>query len=243
MRRLMTIAAVCLCAVSARASSLGDTVLSLQVSTVVTTSDGDTVFTVNFPDIFSQLSRSTGPFSVGNYTISNITEEFVGSSLDDVTDPLQFRLTGIDSITCNPCSPLEIDFAAGALPNTDSGFYQDLETIMTSIAMDGTLSEGNDLPFELFVQFIDGSTYDQSGILSNGQPFSMSSFFGPVEGSPIFIGSLFLGCACTSLAPGQVFSAPDSVSITFLTPEPATWSLVPTGLLGLFFLARRRRRQ
>jgi hypothetical protein len=242
MRHLMAIAAVCLCAVSARASSLADTLLSLQVSTVVTTSDGDTVFSVSFPDIFSALSRSTGPFTVGGYTISNITEEFVGSSLDNVDDPLQFRLTGIDSITCNPCGPLEIDFAAGAIPNTDSGFYQDLETVMTSIGMDGTLSSGNDLPVELIIQFADGSFFDNPTTLSNGQPFSQSMFFGPIAGVPTFVGSLFLGCGCTSLAPGQVFSAPDSISVTFLTPEPATWALVPTGLLGIFLTFRRGRR-
>jgi len=242
MRRLIAIAVVCLCAVSAHASSLVDTLLSLQVSTVVTTSDGDTVFTVNFPDIFSSLSRSTGPFTIGGYSISNITEEFVGTDLDNVNDPLQFRLTGIDSISCNPCGPLEIDFAAGAIPNTDSGFYQDLETVMTSIAMDGTLSEGNDLPFELVVQFSDGSLFDNPTTLSNGQPFSQSTFFGPIAGVPSFVGSLFLGCGCTSLAPGQVFSAPDSISVTFLTPEPATWALVPTGLIGIFLTFRRRRR-
>jgi hypothetical protein len=217
----------------ARATTLTDVFLALQVSAGSST--------VAFPIVNGTLSWSTGQFTVGDYTISNITEEFVGPGFPNVTDPMVFRLTGIGSITCTTCTdPLEIDFAAEAFPASDSQF------VYSVIAgMDGSLGPGNAVPTELILAFPDGSIFDQTQTLNPSGTFNQATFLGPVDfssiGGPGVEGGFFLGCGCVNLAPGQVFSAPDSISVTF-APEPGTGMLVTAALLGLPWALRRLRR-
>ena len=219
----------------ARASSITDVGIGLQV-----------VVGSNTPVTFAStgiLSMSTGQFTVGDYTISNITAGFVGPGFPDVTDPLQFRLTGIGSITCTSCTdPLEIDFGAFLVAATDSGSYLNQEALTVNVAMDGSLDEGNEVPAELLVGFSDGTFFDLPVTLHGGLPFNyMPPAFGIATGNIDFMGSFFLGCGCTDLQPGQAFSSPDSISITFTAPEPATWPLAGSGLAALILAIRRTR--
>jgi hypothetical protein len=212
----------------AHGSTLAGSILALSVS-----AGSDTV---DFPLVFDTLSWSTGSFTVGDYTISNITEEFVGLGFPTISDPMMFRLTGIGSVTCTVCvDPLEIDFAAGVLPDSDDDFV-----FGVTIGMDGSLGPGNDVPTELAILFSDGSFFDQVLTLNASSPFNQKTFFGAVGGPPLMEGGFLLGCGCTNLAPGQVFSAPDSISVTFDTPEPGTGMLLATALTGLLAAAGKR---
>lgn len=236
LRFLMLAAGSCLGWIAeARATTLTDVFLALQVSAGSST--------VTFPFVTGTLSWSTGEFTAGDYTISNITEEFAGPGFPDVTDPAVFRLTGIDSITCTICAdPLEIDFIAAALPDSGSDFVYSV-----TVGMDGSLGPGNDVPAELLLLFPDGSIFDQAPTLNSSAAFNQTTFFGSADfsssGGPAVQGSFFLGCGCTNLAPGQVFSAPDSISVTFATPEPGTGTLLTAALImGLPWALRRLRR-
>jgi hypothetical protein len=228
----------CLCPLSnARASTIIDSNIGLQVFSGM---NGSVIF---FSDPNS-LSLSTGPFTVGDYTISNITAEFVGPGFPNVVDPLQFRLTGIGIITCiAPClDPLEIDFGATLSPASQSGSYLDQPSLLVRIGLDGLLGEGNEVPVELLIQFSDGTGFDFPVTLHGGLPFQYTPDpFGIDTGDIAFLGAFFIGCDCSDLQPGQAFSAADSISITFDTPEPATWTLA-SGALAVFLLAVRRNR-
>src|SRR5258708_19339299 len=82
---------------NARASVVTDLSIILQVASRMNTPIG-------FSSNPNTLSLSTGQVTIGDYTISNITAEFVGPGFPNVIDPLQVRLTGIASITCvAPC--------------------------------------------------------------------------------------------------------------------------------------------
>jgi hypothetical protein len=221
---------------NARASAVTDASIVLQI---ISGMDG-----TGFLSDPNTLSLSTGQFTVGDYTISNITGEFRGPGFPNVYDPLQFRLTGIGSITCvAPCTdPLEIDFAAALSPDSLSGSYLDQTSLSVTVAMDGFLAEGNEVPVELAILFSDGSQFDHQETLHGGLQFTyMAPAFALSSGDIAFGGAFFLGCGCTDLQPGQAFSAADSISITFATPEPATWTLAG-GVLAAFVLVARRKR-
>jgi hypothetical protein len=182
-------------------------------------------------------------FTVDDYTISNITAELVGTGFPNVNDPLQFRLTGIDSISCTgTCAPLEIDFDAIVIPDSQSGSYLDQTALAVTVGMDGSLGAGSQVAVELLIGFSDASVFDLPVMLQPGQSFNYSPpAFGIASGDPSFMASLFIGCECFPLQPGQVFSAPDSVSITFNAPEPATWTLAGGALAVLALTIRRKR--
>ena len=224
---------------TARASSITDVGIALQ-AVVGSGSDPGTLVTFTST---GTLSMATGQFTVGDYTISNITAEFVGTDFSNVTDPLQFRLTGMDSITCTICSePLEIDFGAFLTADTQSGAYLDQTALGVTVAMDGSLAEGNEVAADLFVGFVDGSFVELPVTLHAGLPFSAAQSLGIATGNIDFMGGFSIGCGCIGLLqPGQALTVPDSISITFTAPEPATWMLsaVPLALLAL---VRRRKR-
>ncbi len=220
---------------NARASVVTDLSIILQVASGMNTPIG-------FSSNPNTLSLSTGQVTIGDYTISNITAEFVGPGFPNVIDPLQFRLTGIGSITCvAPCTdPLEIDFAAVLNPASQSGFYLDQTSLAVKVGINGFLAEGNEVPVELLIQFSEGTIFDLPVTLHGGLPFSYQPPGSTLSTGDIgFIGSFFLGCGCSGLQPGQAFSAADSISITFETPEPASWT-VSSGGLAAFILAARR---
>ena len=224
---------------NACASSITDVGIALQ-AVVGSGSDPGTLVTFTST---GTLSMATGQFTVGDYTISNITAEFVGTSFANVTDPLQFRLTGIDSITCTLCTDsLEIDFGAFLTADTLSGDYLDQTALGVTVAMDGSLGEGNEVAADLFVGFVDGSFVELPVTLHAGMPFSYAQSLGIDTGTIDFMGGFAIGCGCVGLLqPGQALTVPDSISITFTAPEPATWMLsaVPLALLAL---VRRRKR-
>jgi hypothetical protein len=235
LRFFMLAAGSCLVALAeARATTLTDVFLALHVA-----AGGSDV---TFPVVNGALSWSSGQFTVGDYTISNITEEFVGPGFPNVTDPIVFRLTGMGSITCTTCTdPLEIDFAGEAFPDSASQFVYSVTP-----AMDGSLGPGNAVPTELLLSFPDGSIFDGTQTLNPSETFNQTGPPGSVDfssiGGPGVQGSFFLGCGCTNLAPGQVFSAPDSISVTFAAPEPGTGMLLTAALAGLPWALRRLRR-
>jgi hypothetical protein len=143
LRFFMLAAGSCLVALAeARATTLTDVFLALHVS-----AGGSDV---TFPVVNGALSWSTGQFTVGDYTISNITEEFVGPGFPNVTDPIVFRLTGMGSITCTTCTdPLEIDFAGEAFPDSASQFVYSVTPAT-----------------ELLLSFPDGSIFDGTQTLN-----------------------------------------------------------------------------
>ncbi len=224
---------------NARASSITDVGIALQA---VVGSGLDPGTLVTFTST-GTLSMATGQFTVGDYTISNITAEFVGTGFPNVTDPLQFRLTGIDSITCTICSDsLEIDFGAFLTADTQSGAYLDQTALGVTVGMDGSLAEGNEVAADLFVGFVDGSFVELPVTLHGGLPFSYAQSLGIDTGTIDFMGGFSIGCGCVGLLqPGQALTVPDSISITFTAPEPVTWPLAGSGLAALTLAIRRKR--
>lgn len=231
----LTAGACLLCAGAARSSTLADSALALQLLA------GSASMT--FPLVTGAQSYSTGPITFAGYSISNITLGFEGPGSLAVNDPLQLRLSGIGSITCDSCTdPLEIDFLAEALPDTASGFYFDQVAMQVDIALSGSLGDGSEVPAELVLLFGDGSLFDLPMLLQPGMPFSQSGGQAIATGAPVVEGAFFLGCGCALLGPNQAFSMPDSVSVTFELPEPATWAVSGFALLGLTGVRRLKRK-